>query len=169
MKKLIVAFIVCCLSVFLWNCEKDDICDENTPTTPRLIVEFFDISNPTIPKNVTNLRVTGEGAEDPLRVFNAVNKIELPLKTLDTSTKYSFKINSTNADADNVDYLQFKYTTSDVYVSRACGYKTLFVLDQNIPYVQTDTIPNDNLWMQNITITQPNIESENETHVKVYF
>jgi len=46
------------------SCEPDDICDPNTPTTPRMLIQFFDISNPSLKKNVTNLKVIGEGMSE---------------------------------------------------------------------------------------------------------
>ena len=36
------------LFVFLISaCEKDDICNEGTPGTPRVVIRFFDNDNPT--------------------------------------------------------------------------------------------------------------------------
>ena len=47
--KKIISFLL--LFAFgLSGCEKDDICDANTPTTPRLIISFYDYNNPTVKK-----------------------------------------------------------------------------------------------------------------------
>ena len=90
MKKIIILLI----AVILFSgCEKDDICDANTITTPRLVVEFYDISNPTTLKNVVSLKVTGDGMTDALNTYNGVSKIKLPLKTTEDITKYSFVLN----------------------------------------------------------------------------
>ena len=51
-------------------------------------------------------------------------------------------------------------------MSRACGFKTLFYLNYTNPTVLT---ADGNNWIQNIVVTQPNIENENEVHVKIYF
>ena len=69
MKKIVLITLSLLLALSFWNCEKDDICPEGTPATPRLIIEFYDAANPTVLKNVTNLRVQGLGAVNPL-VFN---------------------------------------------------------------------------------------------------
>jgi hypothetical protein len=165
-KKFSILFSVLAMAVLFSYCEKDDICDQ--PTTPRLIMEFYDIANPTVPKNVSQLEVTGVGLEDSLAVFNGENRVELPLDvSLDTAA-YSFVINSTNTAADNEDVVTFNYTRNSIFVSRGCGYKTQFTLGP-APFSQVDGAAADGLWMQNITVTQPNIFNENEVHVKVYF
>ena len=46
------------LTFSLSSCEKDDICAESTPTTPKVVIEFYDAANPTTAKNVSNLVVT---------------------------------------------------------------------------------------------------------------
>ena len=68
MKKITLLLLVFCFSFS--SCEKDDICDANTPTTPRMVIKFFDINNPTVEKSVTNLKVIGEGMTDGV-IFNA--------------------------------------------------------------------------------------------------
>lgn len=169
MKKILILPVLLLLALFAWNCEKDDICDETTATTPRLVVHFFAVDNPSVPKNVTNLKIMGEGAADVLGVVNGDSKVLLPLKTTDDSTSYSFILNSTSTTLNNEDKIQFNYTRQDIFVSRACGYKTIFSLDSTTPYVHTDGAANDGLWMQNIIVEQPNIETENETHISIYF
>ena len=39
MKKIFALSLIVLLS--LSGCEKDDICDANTPTTPRLVIDFY--------------------------------------------------------------------------------------------------------------------------------
>ena len=60
MKKGILLLVVF-VSVFFSSCEKDDICDANTANTPRLVLTFYDINNPSVVKTVTKLKVIGEG------------------------------------------------------------------------------------------------------------
>jgi hypothetical protein len=167
MRKIFAATALVMAS-FFWNCEKDDICDENTPTTPNLVIEFFDITNPTVLKNVTNLQITATGSTDTLD-FNAVSKVLLPLNISADSTTYKFVLNSTNTAIDNQDNLQFSYSVEEIFVSRACGYKTIFTLDATTPLLHTDAAMPDGLWIQDITISEPIITSETETHVKIYF
>lgn len=164
MKKIILLVLVLALSFS--SCEKDDICDANTPTTPRLIVEFYDSTAPTVLKNVTDLKVTGVGASTDLS-FNGVSKIQLPLKTTEDATSYSFTLNSGNSVTASVDDIKFDYTRKDVFISRACGFKTVFTLNT----ITLNDTPNSKLgnWIKDIIIATSNIETENETHIKIYF
>ena len=166
MKKILLVLLV--FSVTLSSCEKDDICDATTATTPKLIIEFYDILHPTVLKNVTNLAVKEVGSTNVL-VFTDKSKIQLPLKTNEDITKYSLILNSTDVTIDNEDFLQFNYTHQNIFVSRACGYKTIFTLDPTTPYIKTETSTPDGYWIQNITVATSNITTENETHIKIYF
>ena len=41
--------------LILFSCEKDDICLEGTPATPRMIILFKDHENPQAKKGVSEL------------------------------------------------------------------------------------------------------------------
>ncbi|KQB37416.1 DUF6452 family protein [Flavobacterium aquidurense] len=184
MKKIISLLLV--FTFGLSSCEKDDICDANTPTTPRLVISFFDITAPTVAKNLTNLKVIGEGqtngiifnesGTDITKYLTSGNTVSIPLKTDADTVTYTFILDSGNANpaAVNTDVIKFNYTRQNVYVSRACGFKTIFTLNPAVteppsaPFEQTDP-NNDGLWMQRVIVLQPNVESENETHIKVLF
>lgn len=173
MKKIILLVFAVALSFS--SCEKDDICDANTPTTPRIVIGFYDFSNPSVLKSVTNLKVVGEGISNGI-VFNgsqttSSNTISIPLKTVGTSTSYSFTLNSgnTNPALVNTDIIKFDYTTKEIFVSRACGYKTIFSLDPTTPFTHTDGPAADQKWIKFISVEKNNIEFENETHLKIFF
>ena len=176
MKKIVLITLSLLLAFSFWNCEKDDICAEGTPTTPRVIIEFYDAANPTVLKNVTNLRVEEFGTNEGV-VFNETldetnearyltngNKIAIPLKTFANISEFDFKFNYGDASENN-DVISFTYDRDEIYISRACGYKTIFSLTANNPSV----FPATGYWIQNIEVMQPNIETENEVHVKIYF
>jgi hypothetical protein len=167
MKKYIIIISVVIIAFSLWNCEKDDICAENTPTTPRVIIEFYDFANPTVLKNVTSLGVIAPGFTEGFG-FSGVSKIKVPLNTTDNTSTLQFIQNGSDGDAtnDNLDEIVFNYTRQVIYVSRACGYKTNFTLDATTGAVLTTDASN---WIQNITIEQPTIANENEIHIKIYF
>ena len=169
MKKLISLTIFILTAMLFSNCEKDDICDENTPTTPLLVIDFYDVANPTVAKNVTNLGIVADGVTEPLGIFNNVSTISIPLRTIEDITAYSFILNSTNLTLFNEDKITFNYTRNNIFISRACGYKTQFILDGTSGAVRTDAATPDGLWIQNIAINQANILSEDETHVNIYF
>lgn len=162
MKKV---FALLLIALSFSSCEKDDICTEET--TPRLVLEFYDISNPANLKNVVNLKVKGVGQTDDLGTYNGVSKIQLPLKIDGTTTKYSLILNSLGT-TPNEDFLQFDYTTQNVYVSRACGYKNTFTLNNPNGVIKTDAVIPDTFWIQDINIQTTNITTENEIHIKIY-
>lgn len=167
MKKIQFLFF-CLLTITFSSCEKDDICEITTATTPQLIIEFYDILNPTIKKNVTNLSVKEINTTASL-AFTGTNKIQIPLRTSQDLTKYSFILNSTDPSIDNEDFLQFNYTRQNLFVSRACGFKTNFTLDSTVPFIKSEASVPDGYWIQNVVINTSNITTINETHVKIYF
>ena len=172
------------LAVFLLltvcTCERDDICPEDVPTTPRLVVEFFDLSIQENIKDVTNLLVQGVGNDETLSGLggsSTVNIVQLPLKTDENSTQFRFvkdyaiddngTPNDTSDDfaTGNEDIITINYITENVYVSRACGYKTIY----KAVNIQFDADDMDR-W---IALAQPlndnqSIEDETTTHFKFF-
>ena len=167
MKKIVFITLSLLLAISFWNCEKDDICGDGTPVTPRVIIEFYDASATETLKSVSNLFVI-EPTFTKGFAFNGVNKIQVPLQTNAATTTLNFIQNGSDTDTsnDNIDAITFNYSTTNVYISRACGYKTLFQLNNVLPVVLT---ADGNNWIQNIIVSQSNIENENEVHVKIYF
>lgn len=160
-------FLILLINVIFSGCEKDDICDAETPTTPKVVIEFYDNVIPANLKNITKLKVTANGFTTDLK-FDAVSKIKIPLKTFADISALNLTLNGTDTDLtnDNLDEITFNYTRRTEYVSRACGYKTLYTLNTTNPVIVT---ADGNNWIQNVIVSQPNIENENETHVKIYF
>jgi hypothetical protein len=174
MKKILLLLVVA-LSISFSNCEKDDICDANTVTTPRLVISFYDITNSTVLKNVTNLKIIGEGMEEGIEYNGSTlinsNEVAIPLKTNTDVTTFRFILNYGNANTAlvNEDILQFDYTRENIFVSRACGFKTLYTLDPLHPYTHTDAAVADQKWIQYIAVKKSAINNENETHLEIYF
>ncbi|MGV9003719.1 DUF6452 family protein [Flavobacterium sp.] len=165
MKKIILLVLI---AISFSSCEKDDVCSDDT--TPKLVIEFFDITNPSIPKNIFNLKVQEVGQAIPYFTFPSENTISIPLRITATTTKYSFILNSADTTNANQDFLELNYTTQNVFVSRACGYKTIFELNNDTTgVIKTDAETADGLWMQNVVKVTNSITSENETHLKIYF
>ena len=141
-------------------CEKDDIC--LSPTTPNLILRFYDTSDPSTLKAPTHLSIWAEG-KDTLAFFKNVSldSVYIPLNTNTTQTIYNFKTSTTGNIADNkYTKITINYTTEEIFVSRSCGLKSNF---------NTVTITSDTGWFQSFT---PNsittIDNETSAHVKVY-
>lgn len=166
MKKILSLLLL--LIITSSSCEKDDICDASTSTTPRIVIEFYDFSNPSVLKNVTNLSIIGEGMTEALVKKSNANTISIPLKTTENSTSYRFVLNEETA-FDNEDVIKFDYTHENLYVSRACGFKTVFALNATNPLTLSDVAIADGLWIKQIVLNSAVIENEKKTHVKIYF
>ena len=160
MKKNIIYILF--LAFAFNSCEKDDIC--LSPTTPKLILRFYDAADPTATKSTQNLSVWADG-KDTLSTYKSValDSIAIPLNVNDTQTIYHLKTNSVDGNiANNVsNTITINYTTKDEYVSRSCGFKTIF---NNI------TISSNNGgWIQSFT---PNslttINNETSAHVQIF-
>jgi len=179
MKKILLVIMIGLLTL---SCEKDDICDANTPTTPRLIIKFYDNQNPASVRFVKDLRITSivDGVEKAI-IFEKSNTeilndtmVTLPLKVNENLTEYKFTFNSKSEIQSliSIDDLTFNYTRKDEFVSRACGFKTLFELNASTqnPIIINETpgITAGN-WIKGVQITQPKIYNENETHIKIFF
>lgn len=177
MKKI---FLLLVIAFSFSGCEKDDICDATTSTTPRLVIQFYESASPTLAlKSVTKMKAVATGGDVNGVVFYPTlttndrylsneNKIYLPLKTgeSDTSVTYSLTLNSGVLGSENTDILNFTYNKNKVYISRACGYKMLFDLTNTNTNILT---PDSNNWIKNIIVVKPNLETENEVHVQIYF
>lgn len=169
------AVLLCIIGAYMMSCEKDDICAEGTLTTPNMQVAFYNNENRGAYKTVSNLKIFVEGMLDTIAIGRVDSITSVPLKVDATSVKWGFKYthnSDTGQKLEDIDYLEFKYTTRDEYVSRACGFKTLFTLNPSLP---TDVNPvlttgNDGAdWLRDARIENPEIINEDEVHVKIYF
>ena len=178
MKKIIATLLL--VSFFFASCEKDDICDPSTETTPRLVLQFFDKNNISLKIPVTNLKLIGDGMETGVpnpsgsQVWNDTI-VYVPLRVNEDSTKYTLILNADDGDISNdvTDILEINYTRNDVYISRACGFKTEFNLfgdPLKSPFVLNNT-PNVVTvnWINKIHVIQSSITDENEAHLNISF
>jgi len=174
--------------LILFSCERDDICAEATQTTPALSVEFRDVVNEDDLKSVRRLRVIAidedENAIDTLSFESAdPSAITLPLmigpenndenEENIITTRYILEENSDLADDDDEDtfsnsvILEISYTNEFIYVSRACGYKSIFRLQPTsgvrILAANDEVEP----WALRAVIENELIENENEAKVLI--
>lgn len=158
--------VLLALLPFFLGCEKDDICDPATSSTPELIVKFYNAET-SAERNATNLTVIANGQTEFI-TYGTTNKIKLPLDITQDGTTYRFILNGADTDAtnDNSDELTFTYTRGDLYVSRACGYKKIFNLTNTVSDLVT---PDTDNWIESVVINQPSVTNTNETHLKIYF
>ncbi len=186
MRKISLLTIILSLLV-IYSCERDDICAASTPTTPRLLIDLNDVTDSEIKKNVFDLVVVGSDfiTDDkipantsvflPAYIFQDVNNLVLPLKTDSDSTEYilveraDISNNGTPEDASddfisgNQDRIIINYSRKQVFVSRACGFKTVF---ENITL---NIIEDNDNWMlsrQPLTNNQ-SVEDETTAHFSI--
>ncbi|MBU3822367.1 hypothetical protein KO566_09865 [Flavobacteriaceae bacterium XHP0103] len=174
--KIALLLIIVILVATNTSCERDDICPESTPTTPKLIIEFYNNNAPENLKAVPKLRVQGINNNEALPGYDIVNtnNIELPLRTDTIATQYklhnNYSINDNGTPNDtsddflngNEDIITIKYNTEQIFVSRACGYKTIF---NNVSL----TIEEDsNNWIISRQSVNDNQSVEDETTVHFY-
>ncbi|MDC6407020.1 MULTISPECIES: DUF6452 family protein [Maribacter] len=161
-----VLFAVLCI-LFVASCEKDDICVEGD--TPLLVLEFFDAANPTANKNVTALRILGEGQSTAVNTFtdrSNLNNVQIPLRTETDATTFLMISNSATNDGGqetgNIDTLTFNYERLEDFTSRACGFIV------NYDSLTTNLQSGSDNWILDIEIVRANITNSDSTNVKIF-
>jgi len=158
------------------SCERDDICAESTPTTPHLIIRFYDVDDQEQTKQVRLLTVNGVDGDGNLLeniISNtSTDSIVLPLyfqnEGIVTKSRFELKRDSdfdndsNNTTFSNTDIIEVSYTPEFVYVSRACGYKSIFNNAQNTIILDSEQ------WIFGYEIINPTIENENSAHIILY-
>jgi hypothetical protein len=158
MKKYLYLLIVV---LFIASCEKDNICID--PTTPHLIIRFYDKTNTANLKTVTNLKVSVENSLNEIVNIGAItttDSISLPLNVdVDYSKIYLTKnVNDTSLGVE--DSFDLNYVRDEVFVSRSCGYKTIY---SNITIDNTS-----NNWLENIALLFTEVNNEDQAHIKIF-
>mgnify|MGYP001412128702 FL=1 len=144
---------------FLIACEPDDICLESYKDSPNLIIKFLDF-NTGENKSVINLKIKGINIEDDL--FNgSTDSISIPLNNYENTTSFSFT-KEFDSNESNEDLIYFNYSRNNVYISRSCGYKMEYEIDNII-------VENDNSnWIEDSIIEIQTVNDEISHHVKIY-
>ncbi len=146
----------------LISCEKDDICIEDEIGTPRIILSFYDKIDKNLRKPVENLLINGLEKEDTLDIFYG-DSIAIPLKNDSNLSKYEFIINAGEEKSNN-DTIHILYSRYDLYINRACGFKSNFILN-NPP---TLIFNNHNPWIDEIIKLKDTVLNENHSHLAIY-
>ena len=165
MNRLVKYFLV--LGVICFNfssCERDDICPAAEPTTPFLIVQFFDFNDPENNKVVQSLSYVVDGSTDTISL-GTTDSIALPINTNSNETKIQLISNTDNETFTNADTVDFIYQVNDVYINRACGFKATFT---NFSAVRVIEDPTSDNWIRSISVEQINVENEENTHVFIF-
>ena len=148
--------------MFLFNCEKDDICLQGTPGTPRLIIRFFDYNEITIPKSLSNVTIKALSRDEDYTVFSG-DSLTIPLKLISNSTIYTFAYLNDLGNQEKVDTLKFNYKREDYYINRACGFLSNLIF--TTPAVEI--MSKESLFLD-FNILKDTIKNENQAHLAIY-
>ncbi len=164
MKKLLALLL---LFTVLSNCERDDICPDSTATTPKIIIRFYDITEQTETQRVLGLLVQGVDNEEIYQAAASTDSLALPLKTYENITSFKlhkeYAVDGNGDITGNEDIINIEYGTEEVYVSRACGYKTIY------NNVELSVVDDGDNWIELIQIENPlTVDNETSAHVKIF-
>ena len=149
MKKVILIFL---LIITTTSCQ-DEFCLDNT--TPNLIIRFYNKDTNTDTKSI-DLIALADGL-DTLFDGSAIDSLYIPLDTNSTSVTYHFSILDS---LDSNETMVINYSVEDIYVSKACGFKSTF---KNFTYTITN-----NDWLSDSAQIETDIINENQAHVKIF-
>lgn len=164
MKKIAIAVL---FLVALTACEKDDICAGGESVTPNVIINLYDKIESENLKSAPKVSIFVEGFNDTI-VFKNTSKIELPLQINTNETIWNIRLYELNASNDTIiknDQLRFTYNPEALYVSKACGYKTIF---HNFNTTKLPNTTGDN-WIQNIYKVTNEISNTENAHLQIYY
>jgi hypothetical protein len=145
-------------ALLISSCEKDDFCIE--PITPNMIIRFYNATNISETKAVTDLTVNPNDL-DSIYTNVSIDSIVIPLDVTSNQIIYNF------SSGTNVDILTINYEIEEVFVSRSCGFKAIF---NNVTV--TSDVSND--WIIGLTetlentITIPTIDDESAAHIQIF-
>ena len=158
-----VLLFIFCLSLLCIGCEKDDICNEGTPGTPRLIIRFYDHAAPNTLKSVPTIQLKEINQDNIYRSFSS-DSIAIPMDLSKTFTRYAFILSSSTASVTLADTLQFNHPyRNDRYSRRACGFSAEYTLGQ--PAITTI---GSITWYVNSSIKLDTIRNEEQAHLAIY-
>ena len=161
-QRLLIFLIVIAL---FGGCTKDDICSEDTPTTPLLYIEFRNINDREATKQVSNLEVRlDDGSETVVEAAFSGTELFLPLDTESTNSFFQFILDSTNEDTANSDQVGFNYMTENLYVNRACAFKAVYT--ELVALVEEE--PLNGNWIEDFELLTTRVEDETSVHLYIY-
>jgi len=149
------------------GCEKDEICLEEI--TPKLVIRFYNQNNPKELRSVLNLKVSIDGIEGNYEnetIKTLTDSIAVPLQVNENTTRFVLNLSGdpSKGTEDNLDTITLVYLQEDVFVSRSCGYKTVF------GEVQASLTSDGDNWIKFLETTKDPLEITDEklAHVKIY-
>ncbi|NLN24974.1 MAG: hypothetical protein GX163_04860 [Bacteroidetes bacterium] len=150
---------------FIAGCTRDDLCPENTGVTPNISILFHNSQEPDLRKSVENLKILVDDESQTVAFSPATtDSISLPLNVNSDQTDFIFE-KIVTSETDTLIYqnhLSFSYNRKDIYVNRACGFRSEFY-DLNV-----SNRAGNLSWIDAITVKKDSITNENEAHLIIY-
>ncbi len=167
-----ILLLLGCITYGVVSCERDDICAEDTPITPQLIIKFFNRDLPDQIKRPNELAVKAIGFDSIIRFETNQDSILIPLRTDAAFTDFEITIDAdtTNAGSPpNIDTLKLQYTPQEEYVSSACGFRVVYLGTTAGVVSELNDGDDDTLnWIDRIELREENIKRENEAHLFIF-
>ena len=98
---------------------------------------------------------------DSLTIFSG-DSIAIPLRNNYEFTQYEFTLNTSSPTLS--DSLQINHRQFDIYINRACGYKSNFILENPFYYKLT----NGDGWIKSIEKIRDTLSDEKKSHLAIY-
>jgi hypothetical protein len=157
-------FFLVLLITFITSCTRDDICAEETPKTPFLIINFKSKINPLLSKEVPNLTVTTIVNNETIDLYKSetIDSIAIPLNVLANTTEYLLIKGNTITNDGKTDTATFNYERDNIYINKACAFKTIY------RDLTTQLEVEEDNWINEIEINKLIIENEDEAHVTIF-
>lgn len=143
--------IITLFIIALASCEQDSICID--PTTPSMVIRFYDFENPDEFKQVTLDSIWVEGKNQYIK-NTTLDSVAIFLDINENFTLYNF------SSEEVVDQINFGYNRNEIYVGRACGYKT--------NYEDLQITSETNNWIKSIEIINTTIDNDTTAQVHIF-
>ena len=137
------------------SCEPDDVCNVENPSTPQLVFRLYDANQPSQLKSVDTLRVKDTDKESILQLINT-DSIAIPFQINANKMNLDFLVSGGISDELLIDY-----QTQDMYLSRACGFQSTFIINE----IEIST---NKSWINTIENVTNEILVDTLAHVKIY-
>jgi Na+-transporting NADH:ubiquinone oxidoreductase subunit NqrF len=124
--------------------------------TPDLVLRLYDVNTPNTVKKVTHLTLVTLPDLDTIYKNKEMDSIAIPLNVNDDISRFKM------IDDSNEDIVEFTYNREAVFVSKACGYKSIF---HNL---QVNIVADSDNWIKNKELIQSEIKIDTLAHVKIF-
>jgi len=167
MRKTFKSLIIILLLIVIPGCESDEICLEDI--TPKLVIRFYNNDIQSEVKSVLRLKVQIDGIDGEYTnetITLLTDSIAIPLLVSENETRFILTLqgDESSGTEDNIDTISVVYDQQDLFVSRSCGYKTVF------NNADTSITNDDDNWIKSLEAQNDPLEiiDENKAHVKIY-